>query len=129
MKTSTIEASFILGFGVFHFAIPFLFPPNVNEINLFGLQISDFILPGCFILAALSIIFCLTKNRYPAAVLTLLFGGGITFHALYLSGLLPSVLVVSTPLILVGGIILDGLSIIAIYDYYRRVQAFSSVSN
>jgi hypothetical protein len=121
MKTTTLEVLFILGFGIFHFAIPFILLPNFNA-NLFGLQIADFVLPGCFTLAILSIIFYITKNRYPAALLAFLFSGGIAFHALYLSGLFPPVIIVPTKLLLVAGIVIDALSILAIYDYYRQLH-------
>ena len=124
MKTATLELIFLLIFGVFHFAVPFILPPNFHATNLFGLQIADFVLPGCFALAILSIVFSLTGNRYPAALLAFLYSGGITFHALYLVGLFSPVIVVPTKMLLVIGIIIDGVSIIAIYDYYRRVHSF-----
>lgn len=122
MNTSRLEAFFILGFGVFHFAIPFLLPPNYNAPTLFGLQIADFVLPGCFLLAASAIAFFASKNPFCGGLLVFLYCGGITFHILYLSGLFPSVLVVPTRLLLVGGIVLDALSIFVVVDYYRRVH-------
>jgi hypothetical protein len=77
------------------------------------------VLPGCFALAVSAIIFYVTKSRYPAALLVFLFGGGITFHILFLSGLFPSVIVVPSELFLVAGIAADALSILAVIDYYR----------
>lgn len=121
MKTTTLELIFLLIFGVFHFAIPFILPPNFHATNLFGLQIADFVLPGCFTLAILTIVFFLTRNRYPAALLAFMYSGGITFHALYLASLFPPVIVVPTRILLVIAIIIDGVSIVAIYDCYRRV--------
>jgi hypothetical protein len=116
------EALFILVFGAFHFAIPFILPPNNNvTVNLFvTLQIADFVLPGCFILAVTSIIFYLTNNRYPAALLAFLYGGGVVFHVLYFLGLVPSVIIVPNNIVLAAGIVIDSLSIITIYDYHRR---------
>ena len=127
VKTTTLEALFILGFGVFHFAIPFILLPNYSAAtSIFGaLRIADFVLPGCFALAISSIVFSVTKNRYPAVFLGFLFGGGIAFHILYLSGLFPSLIIVPTKLILVAGIAVDGLSIMTIYDYYRRIHPFT----
>jgi hypothetical protein len=123
LNVKTAEVLFILGFGVFHFALPFIFSPNFNMANLFGfLRITDFVLPGSFALAILSIVFCVTNSRYPAALLAFLYGGGIVFHALFLSGQFPPMVVVPTSLVLVAGIVIDALSIIAIYDYYHRVQ-------
>ena len=126
MKTNSVwllEAAFILAFGVFHFAIPFIFPAKANvTINLFvNLHIADFVLPGCFLLATVSIVFVFTKNRYPAAILVFLYGGGIVFHALFLSGILPPVIVVpNSSAVLAGGIVIDALSIAAVYDFHRR---------
>lgn len=126
------EALFILVFGAFHFAIPFILPPNTNTtINLFvTLHIADFVLPGCFTLAIVSIIFYLTSNRYPAALLAFLYSGGVIFHVLFFLGLVPTVIIVPNNIILVAGIVVDSLSIIAIYDYYRRgYVAFTLLPN
>jgi hypothetical protein len=125
-----LEALFILGFGIFHFAIPFVLPPNFNSTNLFGfLPIGDFVLPGCFTLAIVSIILYLTRNWYPAALLAFLYGGGIAFHALYLSGLFPPVIVVPSKLTLVAGIIFDSLSIVAIYDFISKGSLSRSLAS
>lgn len=123
MNTSQLEAFFILGFGLFHFAIPFILPPNYNAPTLFSLQIADFVLPGCFLLAASAIAFFVSKNLFCGGLLVFLYCGGISFHILYLLGLFPSVLVVPTKLLLVGGIVLDALSILTVVDYYRRIHA------
>jgi hypothetical protein len=112
------EAFFILIFGAAHFAIPFLLPPNLESTTLWVLPIGYFVLPGCFAVAISSILYFATKNRAAGAVLAFLYGGGIFFHALYLSGLFPSVLIVPSPAISVGGIIIDSLAIAAIYDFY-----------
>ena len=127
LKVATLEALFILGFGAVHFAIPFILPPNFNTTtNLFAtLHIADFVLPGTFTLAILSIVFYVTKNRYPAALLIFLYSGGIVFHVLYLSGVFPPVIIVPDRLILVLGIVVDALSTMTIYDYYRRVHSLS----
>lgn len=124
MKLETAEATFILIFGAMHFAIPFLFPPNPKEtVNfLLTLPIADAVIPGCFLLATSAILFCLTKNRYLATLLVFLFSGGIAFHLLYLSGAFPPVITVPTPLILVAGVIADSLSVITIYDYYKKMH-------
>ena len=123
LKVTLLEALFILGFGAFHFVIPFILPPNfVANGTLVGLRISDFVLPGCFALAIASIAFYLTKRWYAGAFLAFLYGGGVFFHALYLAGLFPSVIIVPDKLVLVLGIVVDSLSIITIYDYYHRLQ-------
>jgi hypothetical protein len=86
----TLEALFILIFGIFHFAVPFILPPNyANTGFIAGLQVADFVIPGCFTLAIISIIVFITKNRYAAVALSFLYGGGVVFHGLYLSGALP----------------------------------------
>jgi len=122
-RLASLEAIFIVVFGVFHFAIPFVLPPNFSETTLFAaLPIAYFVLPGCFTLAILSLVFFATKNRYPAAVLSFLYGGGITFHALYLSGAFPAVIIVPDKLFLVAGIVIDTLAILAVSDYYRRLS-------
>jgi hypothetical protein len=122
LNVRVVEALFILVFGAFHFAIPFILPPNNNiTINIFvTLHITDFVLPGCFILAVTSIVFYLTNNRYPAALLAFLYSGGIVFHVLYFLGIVPSVILVPNNIVLAAGIVVDSLSIITIYDYYRR---------
>ncbi len=123
VKVVLLEAVFILGFGAFHFAIPFILPPNfVANGTLAGLRIADFVLPGCFALAIASIAFYLTKRWYAGAFLAFLYGGGVVFHVLYLAGLFPSVIIVPDKLILVLGIVVDSLSIVAIYDYYHRLH-------
>ena len=102
------------------------FHQTSSNTTLFGvLRIAYFVLPGSFTVAISSILFYLTRNRYPAALLAFLYGGGIVFHLLYLSGVFPSILVVPDKLILVAGIVVDALSITAIYDYYRRVHLLS----
>jgi len=118
-----LEFYFILLFGVAHFALPFLLPPNfIADTTLLGMRIADFVLPGCFAVAISAILYAATKNIVPGAVLAFLYLGGITFHALYLSGVFPSVLTVPSPLIPIGGIVIDVLSVAAIIDYYRRVR-------
>ena len=123
LKAATVEALFILGFGVFHFAIPFILPPNFSaDTSLFGVRIADFVLPGTFTVAISSILFYLTKNRYPAALLAFLYSGGIVFHLLYLSGVFPSVIVIPDKLILVVAVAVDAIAIAAVYDYHRRAD-------
>ncbi len=127
LSIATVEAVFILVFGVIHFAIPFVLPPNfIAETTVWGsLRIADFVLPGCFAVAISAILYFGTRNSIPGAVLAFLYGGGIAFHALYLAGIFPSVLVVPSPVISIGGIIIDAISIIAIFDYYRRIRKHS----
>jgi hypothetical protein len=124
LKIASFEAGFILIFGIFHFGIPFLLPPNAtvaSESSVFSsLHITDFVLPGTFSLAILSLVFLYTKNRYPAAGLVFLYAGGIVLHALFFAGLVPAVLVVPSSLLLALGIVLDALAIAAIYDYLKR---------
>lgn len=123
-KIAYVEAAFIMVFGVVHFAIPFLLPPNAtaaNTSNIFStLHITDFVLPGAFALAILSLIFMYTKNRYPATLLAFLYFGGITLHSLYFLGFVPAVIIIPSPLFLVFGIVLDALAILSIYDYLQR---------
>ncbi len=124
VKIVSVEAGFLLVFGVFHFAIPFLLPPNAlaasNSSVFSTLHITDFVLPGTFALAILSLVFLYTKNRYPAAGLAFLYGGGIVLHTLFFLGFVPAVLIVPSPLLLAFGILLDALAIVAIYDYLQR---------
>ncbi len=124
LSVADVESIFVLVFGAAHFAIPFLLPPNfIEQTTVFGfLRIADFVLPGCFAVAVSAILYYATKNLIPATVLAFLYGGGIAFHALYLSGLFPSVLTISSPAIPIGGIVIDALSIVAIFDYYRRLH-------
>jgi hypothetical protein len=124
LKAGTLELLFIFIFGVFHFALPFVLTPNPNaKISLFVmLQVSDFVFPGCFILAIASIIFCVTHNRYSAVLLSFLYSGGIVFHTLYFLGVVESVVIVPTNIILAVGIPVDALAVVATYDYYRRVH-------
>jgi hypothetical protein len=125
LKAGTVELLFIFIFGVFHFALPFILTPNPNaKINFFvTLHISDFVLPGCFTLAIVSIIFYLTHNRYTAVMLAFLYNGGIVFHLLYFLGLVESVIIVPNNIILAVGIPVDALAVVATYDYYRRVRS------
>jgi hypothetical protein len=120
-KIITLEALFILIFGIFHFAVPFILPPNyANTGFIAGLQVADFVIPGCFTLAIISIIVFITKNRYAAVALSFLYGGGVVFHSLYLSGAFPRVIIAPSKLLLVAGMILDALAIVAIYQYCFR---------
>jgi len=124
VEISLVEAAFILIFGVFHLVIPFLLPPNTNAAihsSVFStLHLTDFVLPGTFALAVLSLIFLYTKNRYSAAGLAFLYAGGITLHSLFFLGLVPAVLIVPNQLLLAFGIVLAALAIVAIYDYLQR---------
>lgn len=118
------EIAFILIFGVSHFAIPFLLPPNTVSADVSTafatLHIADFVIPGVFALAFLSLIFIYTKNFVSAVLLAFLYAGGIVLHTLFFLGLVPPVLVVPLPLFLAAGIILDALAIAAIYKIMRR---------
>ncbi len=126
-KLAYAEAAFILIFGVFHFAIPFLLPPNAagaETSNIFStLHITDFVLPGAFALGILSLIFLYTKNRLSAVLLAFLYLGGIVLHALFFSSAVPAVLIVPLPAFLAAGIVLDALAIAAIYDYTPKKRA------
>lgn len=124
LSVATAEAVFILVFGLVHFAIPFALPPNfIAETTILGsIRIADLVLPGCFAVAISALLYFGTKNIIPGAVLAFLYAGGITFHSLYLLGLFPSVLTISSPVVPIGGIIIDAASIIAIFDYYRRIR-------
>jgi hypothetical protein len=126
LKLTQVEAAFILLFGVFHFTLPFLLPPNFtsNTTILGGLRIADFVVPGVIAVGVCAIFYFWSKNHYPAALLAFLYAGGITFHVLYIAGLFPSVLRLPSPFISVAGIIVDVLSILAIYDYYHRIHGF-----
>jgi hypothetical protein len=129
LKAGTVELVFIFIFGVFHFALPFILTPNPNaRINLFvRLNISDFVFPGCFALAIVSIIFSVTNSRYPAVLLAFLYSGGIVFHILYFLGLVESVIIVPNNIILAVGIPIDALAVVATYDYYRRVHSIPTL--
>ncbi len=122
-----IELGFLFIFGVFHFALPFLLPPNTiqaQESTAFSvLHITDMVLPGAFALAILSLIFVFTKNLVAGVLLAFLYFGGIVFHCLFLLGFAPSVVVVPSPLFLAGGIVLDVLAIAAVNDVLRRKKA------
>ncbi|MGD6805919.1 MAG: hypothetical protein ACQCN4_03055 [Candidatus Bathyarchaeia archaeon] len=120
---SRLEALFILIFGAAHFAIPFLLPPNLESTTLWIFPIGYFVLPGCFAVAISGILYFATKRLAAGACLAFLYGGGIFFHALYLLGLFPSVLTIPSAVIPIGGIIIDALSIAAIYNFYRRVHS------
>jgi hypothetical protein len=124
LKLTQVEGAFILLFGVFHFTLPFLLPPNfTSNTTIFGgLRIADFVVPGVVAVGVCAILYVWSKNRYPAGLLAFLYAGGITFHVFYLEGLFPSVLLVPSPFISAAGIIVDVLSILAIYNYYRRIH-------
>lgn len=120
------EWAFILGFGVFHLLVPFFLPPNfiaaiVPIYSLFwGLRLADLVIPGCIVLAALSILFIYTRNRFLMGALMFMYLGGAFFHALYLIGYLPPLLVVPNTSFLAFGLFIDTITAIVIYDYYRR---------
>lgn len=123
------EWAFILGFGVFHFLVPFFLPPNfvaavVPVYSLFwGLQLSDFVIPGSIVLATLSILFIYTKNRFLMGALMVMYLGGAFFHGLYLVGYLPPLIIVPDSSFLAFGLLIDTFTAIVIYDYYRRAHA------
>ncbi len=123
-KIHFVETVFLLVFGVFHFAIPFLLPPNTigaeTSAAFSTLHIADFVIPGTFALAILSLIFLYTKNLFSAVLLAFLYFGGIVLHSLFFLNFVPAVIVVPSPLFLAGGIVLDAVAIAAIYDIARR---------
>jgi hypothetical protein len=119
---ASLERYFVLIFGVAHFAIPFILPPNLmGDTSILNfLRIADFVLPGCLAVALLAIV-CYFKSKMTVGFsLAFLYGGGILFHLLYLFGLFPSVLLVPNSWISVGGIVLDVLSIFAILDVTKK---------
>jgi hypothetical protein len=123
------EGGFILGFGVFHLFVPLLAPPNfltaiVPVYSLFGiLQLVDLVIPGCIVLALLSIAFIYTENRYVMAALIFMYLGGTVSHALYFAGVLPPLLTLPGPSYLAFGIFIDTFTSVVIYDYYRRIHS------
>jgi hypothetical protein len=129
LNIATLEAFFILIFGIVHFAVPFILSPNfIAQTTIWGsLRIADFVLPGCFAVAISAIVYFAIKNIIPGSVLAFLYAGGITFHALYLAGIFPSVLVIPNPSVPVGGIAIDAVSIVTIFDYYRRIHKHAIV--
>jgi hypothetical protein len=122
----TAEWTFILGFGVFHLLVPLFLPPNflvalIPVYSLFwGLRLADFVIPGCIVLAALSILFVYTKNRFVMGGLMVMYLGGAFFHGLYLVGYLPPLIIVPETSFLAFGILIDTLTAIVIFDYHRR---------
>ena len=122
-KIVLLQAIFILGFGIFHFTLPFILSPNFDATGvLAGLHIAEFVLPGCFVLAFSCIIFYVTKNVYAGILLAFFYCGGIFFHILFIAGFLPPVIIFPSKLVPVLGIVVDGLSVMTIYDYYHRVH-------
>jgi hypothetical protein len=123
LRLVTFERYFILIFGIAHFGIPLLLPPNFgDQTTIFGfLRIADFVIPGCLAVASLAIVYFFRKKLAFGFLIAFLYSGGIVFHLLFLSGLFPSVIVVPSFVVSIGGILLDVLSIFAIFDYYRRV--------
>jgi hypothetical protein len=122
----TAEWAFILGFGVFHLLVPFFATPNfltavIPIYSLFwGLSLADLVIPGCIVLAALSIVFVYTKNVFAMAALMFMYLCGAFFHFLYFISFLPPLLVVPNTSILAFGIFIDTFTAVVIYDYYRR---------
>ena len=120
------ERVFILGFGLFHLLVTFFVPPNfltavVPIYSLFwGLSLADLVIPGCIVLASLSIIFIYTKNPWPMAALMFMYLGGAFFHTLYFIGFLPPLLIVPYKSFLAFGIFIDTFTAAVIYDCYRR---------
>lgn len=125
----TAEYGFILGFGLFHFLVPLVLPPNfITAVNpvyslFFGLQLAALVTPGCIILATLSILFVYTKNRYIMGPLIFMYLGGTFFHILYFAGIIPPLLEVPDKSFLAVGIAIDTFTAILIYDFYRRFHS------
>jgi hypothetical protein len=120
------EGIFILGFGLFHLFLPFVAPPNflatvIPVYSLFwGLNLADLVIPGCIVVASLSVAFIYTKHRVPMAALMFMYLSGAFFHALFLVGFLPPLLIVSQSSYLAFGIFIDIFIVALSYDYYRR---------
>jgi hypothetical protein len=117
-KIIRLDALFIVVFGVIHFAIPFVLPPNLANTSIFGYAAS----PGAIILGILSLVYYFSKNRFAGVFLSFLYAGGIFFHALFLSGVFPAILIVPNASVLVVGLVLDVLVILTIIDFYRRTH-------
>ena len=116
-----LEGLFILGFGVFHFLVPFIAPVNkASNIIFLGIQMADLVVPGSIILALLSIVFYYFKDMYSMATLAFMYLCGTVFHALFLIGLTPSIIVVPHGSALVFGAFIDTFTPIIILDYSRR---------
>ena len=123
------ERLFILTFGLFHLFLPFAAPPNflatvIPVYGLFwGLNLVDLVIPGAIIVALLSVVFIYTKHFIPMAILMFMYSCGAFFHALFLVGLLPPLLIVSQSSFLAFGLIIDIFTVIISYDYYRRTRS------
>jgi hypothetical protein len=119
------EGMFILGFGIFHLFVPFLFPPNLLTAFipiyslLWGLNLADFVIPGCIAVASLSVAFKYTRNRFLMATLMFMYLCGAVFHMLYVFGFIPSLLKVTNNSTLISGIFIDVFTTAIIYDYHR----------
>jgi len=133
-KLSLMKAEwiFILGFGLLHLIVPFFLPPNfavalVPIYSLFwGLRFAEFVIPGCIVLAALSVLFVYTKNQVSMGALMLMYLGGAFFHALFLVGYLPPLLVIPDASLLAFGLVIDICAAVAVFDYYRRSRLDSA---
>ena len=119
-KIIRLDALFIASFGALHFFVPFLLPPNFSNTSIFAYSV----IPGSLTLATLSLVYYLTKNRYPGFFLSFLYAGGVLFHAMYFFGVFPAILTIPEALLpfLSVGVVLDTLSILTIFDYYRRTH-------
>ena len=121
-----LEGSFILSFGLFHLLLPFVAPPNVLASMIpvyglfFGLNLVDLVIPGCVAVALLSVVFVYAKHRFPMLILMFLYSCGAFFHALFLVGFFPPLLIVDQSSALAFGIVIDVFTIVLSYDYYRR---------
>lgn len=113
-----LDALFIVCFGVLHFAIPFVLPPNFANTSIFAYAVT----PGAISLAILSLVYYFTKNRFFGFFLSFFYAGGVLFHALFLLGFFPAILIVPSGLVLAGGLVLDVLVIASIVDFYRRTH-------
>ena len=123
------ERIFILTFGLFHFLLPFVAPPNflatvIPVYGLFwGLNFVDLVVPGAVAVALLSIAFIYTKHLIPMVILMFMYSCGAFFHALFLLGFLPPLLVVGQGSFLFFGLIIDIFTVVISYDYYRRCRS------
>jgi hypothetical protein len=117
-KIIRLDALFIVCFGVLHFGIPFVLPTNFVNTSIFAYAAA----PGAILLAILSLVYYFTKNRYSGFFLSFLYAGGVFFHALFLAGVFPSILIVPSTWVLVVGLVLDVLVILTIVDFYLRTH-------
>ncbi len=115
-----VEMCFILIFGGFH-----IFAPLIISVLPIREEVFWLVAPMAISLGVLCIAYIVSKDKIQQIlkwIIMVMFAGGAITHLLYVFGVMPSWFVAMPVLAALGGVFMDALAVLIIYDYGRRLS-------